>query len=461
MKPRMNVALLTALVAATGWSQDISVYSTTIAQIWKQDTPGFDKSTMAPATQFLGIDASKLGDDALSLHIFGWGQADLKDASALGGKSRGDFSIGYAQYQFAQANAEIKAGRFTINQGAGIEHVDGVSARADLRGGFALSAFGGRPVRFKTVDEISQVDYKYQLDLIFGTRLSYRIPKYGELGLSFLQDGTKAAQDLNQPSVADFTRKQVGLDLKLTPIARVDFSGRTLFDIAKHPDVPVGEESPSRIAEHDYSLAVKVADTVSVSGAFTERNFRAYFAGTNLPSLFRQDEKGKFSAYTGSVTWGALENLKVVADYRHTNRETYGTANRFGAELRLSLSDWKIQGGFGYHRVNAADVLSPGAVNASYGMSHGELRGWAMYDGGFFFASVDGIYHKFSDKQNPLLFVKAYAAEAVASVGIHPAEDLKVSADLGLGTNPLYRKEVSGLLRVEYRFGLAGKGGRK
>jgi len=461
MKQRTNVALLTVLVAATGWSQEVSVSSTTIAQIWKQETPGFDKSAMAPATQFLGIDATKLGSDAISLHIFGWGQADLKDASATDGKNRGDFSIGYVQYQFAQANAEVKAGRFAINQGGGVEHVDGVSARTDLKGGFAISAFGGRPVRFKTVDAASQRDYEYQQDVIFGTRLSLRLPRLGELGLSYLQEGTEAAQDLAIPSPTDYTRKQMGVDLKLSPVSSVDFSGRTVFDIAKHPEVLVGTESPSHIAEHDYSLAVKVAETVSVSGAFTERNFRAYFAGTNLPSLFRQDEKGKFTAYTGNVIWSPSASVRVVTDYRHTNRETYGAANRFGAELRWTLSDLKLQTGFGYHRVNAADVLSPGAQVASYGLSHGEARAWAMYDGDFFFASLDGIYQKFDDEKNPSLNGKGFAAEAVASVGIHPTANLKISGDLGVGANPLYRKEVSGLLRVEYRFGLAGKGGSK
>lgn len=461
MKPRANVALLAVLVAATGWSQDINVYSTTIAQIWKQDTPGFDKSTMAPATQFLGIDATKLGTDALSLHLFGWGQGDLKDASAPGGKSRGDLSVGYLQYRFSQANAEVKAGRFAINQGAGVEYVDGVSARTDLRGGFAVSAFGGRAVRFKTVDGLAQRDYEYQRDIIVGARFSYRMARLGEVGLSYLQDGTEAAHELNVPSVADYTRKQVGLDFRIVPIAIIDFSGRTLLDVAKHAEVPVGEDSPSRIAEHDYNVTVKASETVSISGAFIERNFRAYFAGTNLPSLFRQDERGKFNAYSGSVSWSALENLKVVADYRHTNREIYGATNRYGADLRMTLSKWKLQGGFGFHRVSAADVLTPGAEVASYGLSHNEVRGWAMWDGGYYFASVDGILHTFDDKQNPNLFVKSWAAEAVASVGIRPTENLKLSGDLGMGTNPLHRKEVSGLLRVEYRFGMAGKGGRK
>lgn len=466
MKQRTNVALLTALVAATGWSQDVSVTSTTIAQVWKQDTPGFDKRTMAPATQFLGIDATKLGDEALSLHLFGWGQVDLADSSDPSDpdrKSRGNFSIGYLQYRFAQANAELKAGRFAISQGGGVEHVDGVSARTDLRGGFAVSAFAGRPVRFRTnpTDPLAQRDYEFQQDFIFGTRLSYRMQKFGEVGLSYLQDGTKAAQDLDLPSVTDYTRRQVGFDLRVTPIAIVDFTGRTVFDIAKHPDVLPGAESPSRIAEHDYTVAVKVVETVSITGGFVERNFRAYFAGTTLPSLFNQDEKGKFSAYTLSAIWGPTADLKVVADYRHTKRETFGAANRFGADLRWQFSEWKLQTGFGFHRVNAADVQKPGELIPSYGISHLETRAWAMYDGGFYFASLEGIHQQFDDKHNPNLNGKGYAAEVVASLGIRPAEDLKISGDVVLGTNAEYRKDVRGLLRVEYRFGLAGKGGRK
>jgi hypothetical protein len=461
MKPRMNVALVTALVAAAGWSQEINVSSTTIAQMWKQETPGFEKTTMAPATQFLEIDATKLGDDALSLHLFGWGQTDLKDSSEPGDKSRGHMSAGYLKYRFAQANAEVKAGRFAVTQGGGVENVDGVSLRADLRGGFAISAFGGKPVRYETTDPISHRDYKYQRDVIFGTRLSYWIPKIGELGLSYLQDGSEAAEDLTQPSVADFTRKQIGLDMVLTPIATVNFSGRTLFDIANHPDTPAGTDSPSRIAEHDYNVAVKVVESVSVSGGYVERNFRAFFAGSNLPSLFRQDEKGKFRAYTGSVNWGINSDLRVVADFRHTKRETYGEANRFGAEVRWNLTKWKIQTGAGIHRVSADDTVSKIDPATTYGLSHTELRGWAMWDGGFYFASADGIYQKFTDKNNPNLYRKDWAAEAVASGGIRPNESLKVSADMVVATNAYTKKEVRGLVRVEYRFGMAGKGGRK
>lgn len=459
MKRCVHVALLATLVSAAGWAQEVNVYSTTMAQMWKQETPGFDKATYTPATQFLGIDATKLGSDALSLHLFGWGLTDLADQSNPNGKSGGYLTYGYLQYQFPQANAELKAGRFMINQGGGIEHVDGVSARADLRGGFTISAFGGRPVRFTSVlDPDAKNDYEFQRDFIFGTRLGYRIPKVGEIGISYLQDGSTAAKDLPIPSPVDYSRKQLGFDIKLAPAASVDFSGRTLFDIASHPDTP-SLEKPSKIAEHDYNLAVKLSNSVSVTGAYTERNFFAYFAGSNLKSLFNQDEKGKFRAVGGSVIVGSAASVEVVADFRRTHRDSYGDANRFGADVRWNLSSQKLMTGFGYHKVSADDAPVKDTVGPLYGLSHGELRAWTMIQKGLLSASLDGIFYNFDDKTNLNLGGQSSIYQIVGSLGYQATPNLKVSGDLSYGDDALFKKQVMGLLRVEYRF--TSKGGRK
>jgi hypothetical protein len=454
------VALLATLVSAAGWSQEVNVYSTTMAQMWKQETPGFDKATYTPATQFLGIDATKLGSDALSLHLYGWGLADLADQSSAMGKSGGYLTYGYLQYQFPQANAEIKAGRFMINQGGGIEHVDGVSARADLRGGFTISAFGGRPVRFTSVLEPeAKNDYEFQRDFIFGTRLGYRIPKAGEIGISYLQDGSTAAKDLPIPSPVDYSRRQVGVDIKLAPSAMFDFSGRTLFDVASHPDTPVGLEQPSKIAEHDYNLAVKISNSVSVTGAYTERNFFAYYAGSNFKSLFNQDEKGKFRAMGGSVIVGSAASVEVVADFRRTHRDSYGDANRFGADVRWNLSSQKILSGFGYHKVSADDAPVKGTLAPLNGLSHSELRAWTMIQKGLLSASLDGIFYNFDDKTNTNLNGQSSIYQVVGSLGYQATPNLKISGDLSYGDDSLFKKQVMGLLRVEYRF--TSKGGRK
>ena len=81
MKQRTSVALLATLLSAGAWGQDVTVYGTTMAQMWKAETPGFEKATFNPLTQYLGIDASNLGTERLSLHLFGWGRADLGEQS--------------------------------------------------------------------------------------------------------------------------------------------------------------------------------------------------------------------------------------------------------------------------------------------------------------------------------------------------------------------------------------------
>ena len=461
MKLRSNAVLLAALASGFLQAQDVSMYSTTIAQMWTQDTPGFDKATYTPLTQFLGVDATGLGTDSLSLHLFGWGRADLADKSGPNGKTDGELSYGYLQYRFKQANAEIKAGRFAINQGVGMELVDGVSARADLIGGFMVSAFAGQPVLYKTHDAVSQQDYAFQRDIIAGARIGWRAPKFGEIGVSYLQDGTTAAKDLPIPSNVDYSRRQVGVDLRIMPIAAFEFSGRTVFDVAKHPDVPAGTEKPSTIAEHNYLLTLKANDQLSFTGAYIERNFFAFFAGTNLPSLFHQDEKDKFRATSGSVIWAPAGFLQVTADFRHTQRESYGVANRFGADVRWAPEGTKIKSGFGYHKVNADSVLLVDSLVPSYSISHSELRAWVMFEKGKLFTSFDAIFQGFDDNKNPHLNGQSSLWEAVGSLGFQATENLRVSGDLSYAATALAKKEVMGLLRAEFRFGTSRKGGAK
>ena len=461
MKLRTYGTLLATLVSATAWSQEVSVYGTTMAQVWKQDTPGFEKSSYAPATQFLGIDANNLYKDGLSLHLFGWGRADMADSTRDIGMPGGDLAYGYLQYRFAQANAELKAGRFTINQGVGVEQVDGLSGRADLRGGLTVSFFGGKPVLYKRGDVAAQKDYEFQRDFIFGGRLGLRVPKVGEFGLSLLQDGTKAAKDLPTPSAVDYTRKQAGLDIRISPNSTFDFSGRTVYDLASHLDTPGTPSNRSRLAENDYTLSVKLAPLVAISGNYTERNFQAYFAGTNLPSLFRQVEKDKHRAYGANLTFGSAASVQVVADYRNIRRETFGDAKRFGGEFRMNLPEQKVQAGFGFHRMAAFNVLVVGAQIPSYGLSHREMRAWVLVERGRFSASLDAIHQSYDDPFNPNLNGKNSASEVVASMGVQANSNLKFSGDVSYGNSPDFKKDVRGILRAEFRFAMGSKGGSK
>jgi hypothetical protein len=437
----------------------VSLYGTTMAQMWKSEV-GLDKATYTPATQYLGIDATKLGSDNLSLHLFGWGRTDLKEISAYeDGKTSGYLNYGYLQYRFNQANAEIKAGRFTVNQGTGFEQVDGVSARTDLRGGFTLSAFGGKPVLFKTVDPTTQKDYDFQRDLMFGTRLGWRIPKVGEIGVSYLQDGTKAAKDLTIPSSVDYTRKQMGVDILIAPASMFQFRGRTIFDMANHEAPAVGTAKPSTIAEHDYTAIVKFGSKVTFTANVAERNFYAYFAGTNLPSLFRQDDKDKFKGFGGSLAVGATDTLQLIADFRHMNRQSFGDANRVGGEVRYASTEKHYMAGLGLRSVSVSNTLQVDPTAPGRSLSHTEFRAWTMIEKKKFSFSLDGIVQQYKEG-NPYLNGLTSLYEVVASVGFKATENMKLSGDISRGSTPVAKNETRGLLRAEYRFGFGKKGGQ-
>jgi len=466
MRHSIHLALFATLVAGTGWSQDVAVSTTSIAQTWKQDTPGMSKGTFTPVTEFVGVDVAKIsGQEALSFHMYGWGFADLADQSSLYGKHTGDLTYGYLQYNFTQANAELKAGRFTVNQGVGNEQVDGVSGRTDLRHDFTVSGFLGRPVVYKNEGDNHQQDIRYQQNVMFGARVAWHPSRLGEIGLDYLQDGSYAAKALNVPvpQPVDYTRRQVGLDMVLTPCSFIDLRGRTVFDAADNQTVAPGTASPSRIAEHDYSATAKLPRSFTLTGTFVERNYFAYYAGSTLPNLFRQNEQGMFKALGAKLIWEGVANLQVSGDVRRTDRALYGVATRTGADVRYNFSDAHVLAGAGVHKTNAFNITPVAVVPAApgYSVSNNEMRAWVMAQRGKVSASLDAILIHYTDaSSNPNLNGQSHESAVVGSLGYQPKANLKVSGDLTYEDNPIYRKQVMGLLRAQYQFGFSGKGGK-
>ena len=462
MKSRSNAVLLSTLASVCAcsqdaWGQDINVYGTTLIQNMEQDLPGFGTTTYRPATQFLGVDATGLGTEGLSLHLYGWGRRDLEDQSRFEGKSMGELTYGYLQYRAPVANVMAQLGRITVIQGTGTERLDGGFAQVDLRGGFTFSAFGGAPVDYRTLDRTSQKEYEYQRDVIFGGRLGKRLARFGEVGVSYLQDGSLPADELDKNNTFDYTRRQAAVDLHLRPHRILDFSGRTVIDLANHQELPAGSQAnTSRIAEDAYTLGLQLAKLFRLDASYTRRNFRAFYSGTNLPSLFNPLEPGNFQALGLAATLGSATAWEAVVDVKSTDRESYGKATRYGGEFRRHKTESGFQYGLGYHQVDADDVPLAGVLITSYGLSYRELRAWVMYEQGRFSATLDGIHHGFDDAQNPNLNGRTSVYEVIGSVGFQATPSLRVSGDVLYGVTPLLKKETMALLRADYRFGTAG-----
>lgn len=422
------VSLLPSLACAA----DLGVGSTTLFRFEQRAFPGFARQTVVPATEFLGVDMDKIGDGNLSLHLYGWGRVDLADRSTNEGETEGNLTYGYLSYRLPTANGELKAGRFFVYEGITVEQIDGISARTDLQQGFALTLFGGVPVKLDR-------DSKSKGDYIAGGRASYRKGGVIELGVAGVQEGDVT---LDRASGAKDDRQLVGGDIWLSPHRMVELNGRSFYNAAT-----------GGIAEHSYYLSVKPHKAVTVTGVYNEERFKNYFTFSNLRSLFNPDNGGELKSYGGEVTWNAAPPVEVVADYRRYNRssnvatDNNGNSHRYGGEMRLTLLDKKVRSGLSYHRSDGATGFN----------SYHEVRGYGFHDGGRYFASLDAITQFFKNS----IFSKKEAFEVIASAGMRILPELALSGDISYGQNPRLTDELRGVLRVTYNYASTGKGAKK
>jgi len=425
-----TIVFLVSLLPTLSMATDAAINSTTLFRFEERSIPEFNKQTLVPATQFLGADLDRIGDENLSFHFYGWGRLDLADKSTDGSKSDGDLTYGYLRYNFPKANGEIKAGRFFIYEGGIVESINGISARADLLPtyqGLALSLFSGTPV---TLDRANDNKGNY----IVGGRLSYRYAGLLELGGSIVHEG---GMDRNGPNsdLKDY-RQLVGGDIWLSPHKMVELNGRTFYNTAT-----------SGISENSYILTVKPSTPLIISALFNQYNLKDYFSDTNLRSLFNPDAGDKFKSYGGSVTYTIAKPVEVTADYKRYQRDSKGNSNRFGAELRLTLANNKLRSGFSYHRLDAASGIN----------SFHEVRGYALYDQARYFGSLDAISHIFDDSIDG----RKTAFEAIASIGYRIMPNLALSGDLSYGENPRMTEDLRGVLRLTYNYNYTNKGAGK
>lgn len=420
------IVLLPSLSAAAR----IGVNGTTLVRFEERSFPGFDKQRVIPATQFLGLDADKLVDDNLSLHLYGWGRADLDNRSTSEGDTDGNLTYGYLSYRFPKANGELKGGRFFVFEGGTAEQVDGVSARADLlpvSGALALSLYAGSPTKLDRAGD-NRGDY------IFGGRVGFRVAKLLDLGATFVREG---GMDLNGPTATPKSYRQlVGGDIWLSPLKQIELNGRSIYNTAT-----------DAFAEHAYTLTVTPVSIFRVSGVFDQNNLKDYFSATNLRSLFNPDVSDKFTAYGANITFDPVKQVEITADYRHYKRDTTGNSNRFGGELRLTLAGDTLRSGFAYHRLEAASGIN----------SFHELRGYAMYTPASFIASLDAI----GDLYDHNIYGRKNAYEVIASLGYKITPSLVISGDVSYGDNPQFKDDVRGVLRLAFNFAGNEKGPNK
>jgi hypothetical protein len=442
---RLLPALFLAAVPTAALA-DTTVDSTTLLRVFQDSRSGFEKRTFVPATQFLGVEADKLGDGNLSAHLYGWGRADLADKSFNSDQLNGSLTYGYLQYRFNAANAQARAGRLFVHEGIINEQVDGVSARTDLPYGFGVSAFGGATVHTAhLLDE--NTDGKG--DGIFGGRVNYRYGGLLEVGISGVYE-TKAPVMTDPLLAGRFgDRRLVGADLWFSPVRMVQLMGHTSYNT-----------ETAGVAETSFLLQVKPLKDLTLSGEFNDYHDRDLFYSSALfatmPSMLNAGNLNQQSRNFGGKASYALDaKTEISADAKHYTRDI-GKADRFGAELRYNLPDGKLRAGMGYHYLRASSDFAIVPSSTSSGSFH-EMRVFAMRDTKTYQVSLDVIDYLFKKE----IVGKDSALEVLGSLGYHLSPDLTLSGDLSYGSNPLNTDELKGLVRLTYSKTIAGKGDPK
>jgi len=411
---------LTSLAGA-----ETALSGTTLVRIEQRSAPGFDKQNIVPATQYLSLESSGIGDPNLSLHLNGWGRVDLADKSTTK-DSDGALNYGYLRYLFPQANAEVKAGRFFVFEGVSTENIDGLFLKTGLAHGFAIAAFGGAPVH-----PDSSVDNRG--DYITGGRLSYSALSMLEIGVSTVyENGGMVSGPISKLRDA---RQLVGGDLWLKPHAVADLKGRISYDTINEG-----------IAEQSWLLALKTGSNGMLALDYSQYEFKELFAASSIRSLFNPDTPGGQKTAGISYTFQAAKPLELTAAYRNTDQDEIGSADRFGLQGRLNLFEDKGLAGLSYFRVNA-----PSGINSFH-----EARAYLLYTAARYSASVDGIVDIYDDSING----QKNGFEIQTSAGYQLIPGLNLSCDLSYSQNPSYDEELKGLVRLSFNYN-TGRGAAK
>lgn len=393
----------------------ISGASTTILRVQETNQ---DKN-LIPLYEYLNLsvtDAFK--DGTISLHIGGWGRADLGDHSSTGDSLKGDLQYGFLSYRANKNNLQINAGRQFITEGVASEKLDGLYLRSDLATGFTAAAFIGSPA-------VTEPNFEGG-DILYGARVAHGLPGYYSIGLSALKNDAGS----------DGLREEEGIDLWVQPMKQVDIAGRSSYN-----------SLTDGWMEHAYIASVTPLDKLKLSASLSQINYRDYFHHVTTSALSLTngilDANEEVLAIGGSVGYSLTKELDVTADYKSFDYDLAGRADYFGGKVTMSLPA-SLSTGASYHRMQGE----------SERLRYHECRVYVAKKLGQADLTLDFIDIHFDDSINGMHNTYAFAA----AVGYDVTKGVRVAADVDYLRSPDFDHEVKGLLKATYAFDFGKEG---
>lgn len=374
-----------------------------------------DKTRVLGGYEYLDFMVQNLGSETISFHTGGWLRYDF-EGKEYGTRPNEDLQYSYLSFKSKRDNVVMNLGRVMVFEGAAAERVDGMYARTDLKGGFGISLFGGRPV--ETNDNFPGNN------VIYGARVSQQRMGVYQIGVSALQE---------EKNSTDY-RKEAAVDLWVHPVAKVDITGRSSWNEITHD-----------FMEHAYVLMLGPFSRLRLDTSFTLINYDDYFFRTTTPvfllspGIIEPHEKVRILGETASVS--VTDKLLLTADYRNYDYTIAGKADYYGGGVKFRATD---SGGAGlaYHRMK-------GEAKA---LQYNEYRVYAYAKIAKVNLTLDALDVAYD---TPVNNVKdSYSVSLAARYSL--TEALNVGGDVEYSHNPDFERDVRGLIKLIYHFGPKG-----
>ncbi len=419
----LSCLLLPAVPVDPAFGGDVNLSSRTYLLGYERDLAGGQTDRYAPLYEYLSADAANLGGRPLSMHFYGWGRVDLGDESGTG-RNSGEFSSFYLEYQHPTGNAQAKLGRFFLTEGAAMDTIDGVFAKATSPVGLGVSLYGGVPVEYSILPNAGRADS------IYGGRVFYAKAGVAEIGASYLKENG---------ATGDLDRELYGGDLWLRVAGPVQLTGEAYYN-----------ESAKEMASQRYAVRIVPGSTFDISAGYEAYNYKGLFRSALNPAFVYPavDNDDKVQTIFGVVDWQFRPGwtLEVSGKNIRHDKSDPGDANRGEIGLRYSYNDKKDVAG-----VSAAFVSADRDEN-----EYQEYRAFASYTPDKLRVTLDGLYQNYKEEING----KKNACQVVATAGYQILAALQVSGNLTYTQSPNFENDYAGLVRVSYDLGFS-TGGKK
>lgn len=388
-----------------------------------------DKRDNYPLYEYLRFSVASRGQDGstTSLHIGGWGRADLADKSSRDDNVDADLQFGYLSFQGAKSNLVVNAGRQFVVEGVAAQRLDGLYARSDFAAGFAASAYAGSPV-------VTEPNLRAD-DFVGGARVTHSDRKYYTIGISALTSLTGG----------DRYREEEGIDLWLSPVKQVDITGSSSYN-----------SITDGWMEHAYTASFAPIENLRLYADLSRINYSDYFYRVTTSALIFNpltngiDPNERLLTLGGGGSYTLLKNITVAADYRHYDYDAARDANYYGGKVSYWVPD-SYGAGLSVHRMDNGDSR----------LEYTEYRLYGMKKLGRAHLTLDFIDVNYDDSARMNDVENALAVVAAGSYEIN--KNLQLGASVDYSHNPFFDNELKGLVKLTYLFDVnrSAEGGTK